>query len=308
MSRNVTFEKLRSEYAELWAEMEYRENKIPALEAGARKILAGKDRYQDIEAQTNIPWYVVGLIHKMESNCNFSRHLHNGNSLKKRTHLVPKGRPRKGSPPFTFVESATDALQMKGYHKIGDWPIERIAWCLERYNGWGYRKYHSNVLSPYLWSYSKHYRRGKYVSDRKWSSTAVSGQAGAMPLLNVMMEMDDSIRIGKQVRPRPLEEDETPVEDESEEFQPAEERPIKKKAKKAPVSILTLIAGFFAWISDGLQWVFELLGKVVTQVSSLSPAKSLFVEAGANAGTITIAILAASAVAVLSKVFAEDDD
>ena len=96
MSRNVTFNKLRSEYAELWAEMEYRENKIPALDAGARKILNGKDRYQDIEAQTSIPWFVVGLIHKMESNCNFSSHLHNGNSLKRRTHWVPKGRPRKG--------------------------------------------------------------------------------------------------------------------------------------------------------------------------------------------------------------------
>lgn len=129
-----------------------------------------------------------------------------------------------------------------------------------------------------------------------------------MPLLKVLMDNDTSIAPELGLKPTPRDEDVPEVADESEEFQPAEERPIKKKAKKAPVSILTLIAGFFAWITDVLQYVFEFLGKVVTQVASLSPAKSMFVEAGANAGAITIAILAASAIAVASKVMAEDDD
>jgi len=39
------------------------------------------------------------------------------------------------------------------------------------------------VKSPYLWSFSNHYLKGKYVADGKWDPNAVSQQAGAMVIL-----------------------------------------------------------------------------------------------------------------------------
>ena len=54
---------------------------------------------------------------------------------------------------------------------------------LEGYNGFGYRDHHPTVPSPYLWSFSNHYTRGKYVADGRFSPTAVSQQCGAAVLL-----------------------------------------------------------------------------------------------------------------------------
>ena len=43
---------------------------------------------------------------------------------------------------------------------------------LEAYNGSGYRDKHPDVKTPYLWSFSNHYTRGKYVADGTVSGTA----------------------------------------------------------------------------------------------------------------------------------------
>ena len=47
---------------------------------------------------------------------------------------------------------------------------------LERYNGLGYRN--RGLPSPYLWSLSGHYERGKFVADGKFDSEAESKQCG----------------------------------------------------------------------------------------------------------------------------------
>lgn len=187
---------LEPEYNSLWASMEIRPSWHAPLERRARAILANKARYQAVSALTNVPWFFVGVIHSLECGLSFSKHLHNGDSLKARTWRVPAGRPKTGSPPFTWEESACDALKMKSLDKVKDWSAARICFELERYNGLGYRTYHPGTLSPYLWSGSTHYTRGKYVADGKWSSTAVSQQTGAIPLLVKMAELDHSIVLG----------------------------------------------------------------------------------------------------------------
>ncbi len=189
----MTYDKLAPEYATLWDGMVIGDRLKAAIDRMAAKILAGKNCYQAIEAQTRVPWAVVGVIHAMESGCKFGCHLHNGDPLSAKTKLVPKGRPLSGAAPFTWEQSACDALLMKGYDKLPDWTVERICWALERYNGWGYRKHHKETLSPYLWSGSNHYTRGKYVADGKWSASAVSAQPGALPLLKRLSELDTSI-------------------------------------------------------------------------------------------------------------------
>lgn len=190
-----TFSQLKNEYKRLWDTLVIRENWKAGAEKTAKKILANKDKYLEVQAATNVPWYWVGCVHSLEAGLNFSTHLHNGDPLTRRTFHVPANRPAKGNPPFTWMESAIDALTMKGLHEIKTWSIERIMYEWERYNGWGYRRFHPSTLSPYLFSGSLHYVRGKYVADGRWSSTAVSQQIGTCVLLKKLVELDKSIQL-----------------------------------------------------------------------------------------------------------------
>lgn len=174
--------------------MEVRPNKRGPVEVTAKKIISYREIYEQVEAATKVPWYVVGIIHAMEASCNFKCHLHNGDPLTAKTRRVPKGRPSKGKAPFSWHESACDALQMHNLHKVKEWPIERICFELERYNGWGYRRYHPETLSAYLWSHTSHYTKGKYVKDGKWSPVAVSSQSGSMAILSVLIDLCPDVR------------------------------------------------------------------------------------------------------------------
>lgn len=221
----MKFYALQDEYSQLWARMAIRSSFKSALEASARKIIANREKYTNVSGMTNVPWYVIGLIHQMEAGCSFSCHLHNGDSLARRTVNVPANRPATGNGPFKWESSACDALLMKRLDAVKDWTVERIAYELERYNGFGYRHYHKDVLTPYLWSGTTHYSRGKYVADGKWNSSAVSGQTGAMALLKTLMTLDETINPGVvEVEAEPLKPDETTAES------------FKKADEKAPVS------------------------------------------------------------------------
>lgn len=151
-------------------------------------ILQSRIRYDGVAAESGVPWYVIAVIHNMETGLRFNRHLHNGDPLSARTRQVPAGRPKTGEPPFTWEESALDALALHNLGPVTDWSLSGTLYEMERYNGWGYRLYHSHVLSPYLWGYSHHYTSGKYVADGRWSDTAASRQCGAAVILRRMAE------------------------------------------------------------------------------------------------------------------------
>lgn len=189
LRRNPRFEELRLEYAALWAEIAIRRSRQDDVDRVVDRVVANRERYESVGETTGIPWYVIGAIHNLESSLSFRGHLHNGDPLTARTVRVPAGRPRTGQPPFRWEQSAADALEYKGLAHNRDWSIEKIAYLLEGYNGWGYRLYHPEVKTPYLWSFSNHYTRGKYVADGRWSSTAVSEQCGAIVLLRRLDEL-----------------------------------------------------------------------------------------------------------------------
>lgn len=197
MAGKPGFASLRAEYAQLWSSMVVTRTKVPAADAICQRIVSNRRKYEAVQQATNVPWFVVAVIHSLESGLNFGTHLHNGDPLTRRTTHVPAGRPAEGNPPFTWEYSAADALRMKAFDKNTDWSPERIAYLLESYNGWGYRMYHPGTLSPYLWSFSNHYRSGKYVADGKWDQAAVSQQCGAMVLLK-RLEAAGVISFGSQ--------------------------------------------------------------------------------------------------------------
>lgn len=280
----MRYEELKSEYATLWQTMTIRASRIKTVRASAKKILDNKDRYEAIQALTGAPWYFVGIIHKMEGNCDFSTHLHNGDPLTGRTKLVPRGRPKIGNPPFTWEVSAKDALEMKGVASIKDWSIERICYELERYNGFGYRNYHPNTLSPYLWSFTDHYSRGKYVSDGKWSPTAVSSQSGACALLKVLTQMDASIVLHLEG-----EDVSAPDIDESEVLATAKQAPVVDAVKHSRTIFAVTLAGI-ASIAQMIKEGIAIALDAATQLEALEPVKSVFTGLGINLEQFLFAI------------------
>jgi hypothetical protein len=133
---------------------------------------------------------VVAALHNRESDADFQTYLGNGEPLSRKTVLVPKGR----GPFASWEDGATDALLLKKLDTIDDWNVERCCYEIERFNGFGYRTYHPQVRSPYLWSFSNHYTAGKYVADGQFSASAVDKQCGAMPLIKTIMALDSSAR------------------------------------------------------------------------------------------------------------------
>ncbi len=160
--------------------------RVMECQALCSRISANEDRYQTVALvfPNQLPWFVIALIHAMEASLNFGCHLHNGDPLTRRTVNEPAGRPL-GQPPFTWEESAKDALRFDRFDSVAsdDWKsVPGILYHLEGYNGWGTRLYH-NIRTPYLWGASNIEQPGKYVRDGKWDPTARTAQIGAAVLL-----------------------------------------------------------------------------------------------------------------------------
>lgn len=196
---------LRKEYVRLFDTCEIRPAKLAEVDALATKISSNRARYEWVSARLgstarvgSVPWYFIGVTHSMESSLNFRKHLHNGDPLTARTVQVPTGRPLTGTPPFDWETSADDALRLKKLHLVTDWSIPALLFRLEGYNGFGYRRMHREVLSPYLWSYSNHYTSGKYVADGMFDPAAVSKQCGCAVILRRMAE-NGIIALGAQI-------------------------------------------------------------------------------------------------------------
>jgi lysozyme family protein len=184
------FASLKDEYRRLFTTAEIRPSHQETVGWFRTMITKSRSRYEGVSKTTGVPWYFIAVTHALESSCNFRAHLHNGDfPLSARTRQVPSNRPTVWLPPSDWESSARDALRLLGFTGQKDWSLERTLYRLEAYNGLGYRSY--GVASPYLWSFSNHYDRGKFVSDGKWSSTARSQQCGAAVMMKLLHDAGD---------------------------------------------------------------------------------------------------------------------
>lgn len=187
VNKSIIYDDVKDEIQRMWNACKIRPEKAQAVRSEADRVIANRKVYEGISAKTQVPWWFIGLIHGMECSFSLSKHLHNGDSLKARTWQVPAGRPKEGSPPFTFEGSAIDALQVDGFAGKTDWPLTMVLFRLERYNGFGYRK-KFGFASPYLWSYTNHFTSGKYVKDGVFDANATSKQCGAAAMLQDLVQ------------------------------------------------------------------------------------------------------------------------
>lgn len=184
--------RLRDEYEQLFKTCQIAPARRQEVDTLASRLARSRSRYEAVSAATGVPWHVIGVIHCMEASLEFNCHLHNGDPLTARTVQAPANRPREGHPPFTWEVSAADALTLQRLNGDTDWSLPETLYRLEKYNGFGYRRMHPEVLTPYLWSFSQHYTKGKFIADGKWSATAVSKQCGAAVLLRRLAERGEA--------------------------------------------------------------------------------------------------------------------
>jgi len=187
-----------------WFSAELESVDLIRLDKAVSRFRETEDRYRTIEKASDVPSPVIFVLHGRESTWSFKHHLHEGSPLTGRTKYVPKGRPLTGTPPFTFEESAIDALNydkmgLKNWRSLGD-----SLQAIEAYNGLGYQKYHPETPSPYLWAGTSLYTSGKYVADGKWSATAKDKQLGCAAILLRMRERGVKIQFAPSAGGRPL--------------------------------------------------------------------------------------------------------
>lgn len=183
------FANLRSEYEAWFEAMTVRGEYGDKVNWHVEQLLKHENRYRDVGQFANaVPWSMVGVIHALECGFNFTGHLHNGDPLTSRTRNVPANRPPTGVPPYSWKDSALDALTMEGLNTIDDWSIPSMLFVLEKYNGFGYRN--KRLPTPYLWSFSNLYEKGKYVADGRFEPEAVSRQVGGAVMIKALKNGD----------------------------------------------------------------------------------------------------------------------
>lgn len=192
---------LEADYVRLWKTCSLRVGTPERAAPICRAIVEHAAVYKRIVQGSSLPWYFVGCLHHMETGGSFEKHLHNGDSLKHRTVQVPRGRPVHGTPPFTFEDSARDALNMHDLLRTDVFTPTMLMYEAERYNGFGYRLHNPQVLSPYLWAGTNHYTQGKYTADGKFDPRAVSKQIGVCALLLCMSQHGTDVAPTAQALP-----------------------------------------------------------------------------------------------------------
>ena len=182
--------------AEEWDRMVINSGRTSEFLHVAQYIIAHKDRYQEAEAATGVPWYMIGVIHWREGSGNFNTYLGNGQLLSHRTTIVPKGR----GPFSSWQAGAIDALKLDGLADVKDWRLEKILYWTESFNGFGYELYH-HLPSPYVWGGTNIQRAGKYVADGVWNPNVWDPQPGTAPILKTIMALDPTVDPARETPP-----------------------------------------------------------------------------------------------------------
>lgn len=198
----------------------------------AERLVGAKARYKTVETQTGVPWFVIAVIHERESSQRFDRSLAQGDPWDRVSIHVPKGR----GPFKSWEDAAVDALVNCGPYaaRNKDWSTGGALTLLEQYNGLGYAN--KGLPSPYIWSGTNQYQKGKYVADGVFDPNAVDKQLGCAGLLMAMQTLDPSVQFGGVAKAQDI-----PPPPDIEPPQPSSPQPASSGLFAALISILSAI-------------------------------------------------------------------
>jgi lysozyme family protein len=162
--------------------------------------IVAKARYQTIAARTGVPWFVIAVIHEREASQRWDRGLAQGDPWASVSTHAPKGR----GPFASFEAAAVDALTNCAPYaaRWTDWSPGGAMTLLEQYNGLGYAN--RGLPSPYVWSGTDQYTKGKYIADGVFNANVVDAQLGCAGLIMTMQTIDPSI-VFRSATPSPAD-------------------------------------------------------------------------------------------------------
>ena len=193
----IPSEEINDHYAYLWDTMKIQV--LPSQTLGDLSwvtvfISNRSDWYKEVAAyvysitQRRVPWEVIAVLHNKEGGSKKERQILNGQKWSQMTTMIPVGL----GPWESFEESCAYAFATRDLPEV--WTIENTLYFLEAWNGFGYSLYHRESVgeTPYLWSFSQHYKGGLYVSDGKFDKKAVAKSIGAAVMLSSLGYNGDS--------------------------------------------------------------------------------------------------------------------
>jgi lysozyme family protein len=164
-----------------------------SIDKTAARLVApeNKARFQAVEQRNRVAWPVVAIIKEREAGADpaFKLSIAQGDPWNAKSKHVPKGRG-----PFSGWDPAADDALMNCAPYAGrwqDWSVGGTLTILEKYNGTGYAV--RGLPSPYIWSATTAYVKGKYVRDGVFDPNYVDQQIGCAALLLAMQKLDPSI-------------------------------------------------------------------------------------------------------------------
>lgn len=183
---------LKAANAKRWANAKL--TRGPEFAAPAKKALANKATYIDIATRSGMPadaWIFVAVTHYRESSQDFSKSLAQGDPWAQTSKHVPAGR----GPFKSFADAAVDALVNCSPYaaRNADWSLAGLLTLLERYNGLGYAN--RGIPSPYIWSGTDQYTKGKYVADEVFDPNEVDKQLGCAGLILAIQAADTGLKV-----------------------------------------------------------------------------------------------------------------
>lgn len=146
--------------------------------------------YQEIEKRSGVRALWLMGINERESGGNVRCYLGNGQSLKHRTTIVPKGRgPFLDDMPEDFIKGALDSLEVDHIPVMKTW--EDMCYYGELWNGFGPRA--RGIRTGYLWGGTSLQQRGKYVADHMWDSSVMDTQLGLVAIWRALITVNPSL-------------------------------------------------------------------------------------------------------------------
>lgn len=189
-----SLQKLKADNTDRWNRASLNADRVKEFEKVAKALMSGYDKYRDVSMRVSqmpncheVPWYVIAVIHEREASRRWDRNIAQGDPWCVVSTHVPQGR----GPFKSWEDAACDALVNCAPFaaKNIDWSIGGTLTLLERYNGLGYASMKPPLPSPYIWSGTNQYTKGKYVKDRDFRPEVVDKQVGCAGLLIAMSQI-----------------------------------------------------------------------------------------------------------------------
>ena len=141
--------------------------------------------YNAVSKLTNVPWWVIAVIHERECSQSWECNIAQGDPWTRISTHDPAGR----GPFSSWQNAAVDALTNCPPHaaKWSDWSPGGTLTLLEQYNGLGYAM--RDVPSPYIWAGTDQYVSGKFTRDHFYDPHFVDPQLGCAGLLLAMQPL-----------------------------------------------------------------------------------------------------------------------